>query len=62
MSTIQHQSEGLRRAVKWVSDERQYNTGQPLQKIMDEAISKFDLSPLEAEFLTRFVKEEAGKS
>jgi len=46
--------EDLRRAVKWVSGNLQEEPGQPLQSLVQEAIFKFDLSPLDADFLLRF--------
>ena len=44
----------LRRAVKWVSANLQENPGQPVQPLVQEAIFKFDLSPMDADFLIRF--------
>ena len=58
MTTIQPDSEDIRKAVKWISEERKHDSERPLGKILEEASRKFDLSPLEAEFLQRFVKDE----
>lgn len=55
---IQPESEDVRKAVKWVSEERKYSPEKSLNKLIEEAGLKFDLSPTDAEFLTRFVKEE----
>jgi hypothetical protein len=44
----------LRRAVKWVSGNLLENPDQPVQPLVQEAIFKFDLSPLDAEFLIGF--------
>jgi len=52
---IQPEGEEIRKAVKWVSGERQFEPGKDLNKIIEEACIKFDLSPKEAEFLRRFV-------
>ncbi len=49
--------EDLRRAVKWVSGNLLENPGQPVQPLVQQAIFKFDLSPLDAEFLIRFFGE-----
>ena len=46
--------EEIRRAVKWVSGRLQENPGQPVGPFVQEAIFKFDLSPLDAEFLIMF--------
>jgi hypothetical protein len=49
--------EPLRRAIRWLSDERQENPKRPLHQLIDEAALRFDLSPLEAEFLRRTIAE-----
>ena len=55
---IQPDSEEIRKAVKWIAEERKYNPDGPISKIIETAVFKFDLSPNDAEFITRFVKEE----
>ena len=44
----------LRRAVKWISGNLQEDPDQPVQPLVQEAIFKFDLSPLDADFLIGF--------
>ncbi len=56
--SIQPKGEELRKAVKWVSEERKYNPSQKLKDLIDEAALKFDLSPKEADFLLRQLVEE----
>jgi hypothetical protein len=46
--------EDIRRAVKWVSGNLQEDPDQPVQQLVQEAIFKFDLSPRDADFLSRF--------
>ena len=58
MTTIQPDSEEIRRAVKWITEERKHGDTLSLEKLLEEASRKFDLSPLETEFLQRFVKNE----
>ena len=58
MSTIQPQGEDLRKAVKWISEERQAGTAASPLQLAEQAAVKFNLSPKDVEFLTRFVKEE----
>ena len=58
MTTIQPDSENIRKAAKWVIEERKYNPNQLLGKLIEEASNKFDLSPLETEFLERFIRDE----
>ena len=54
---IQPEGENLRKAVKWVSEERVYNPAAGLNRLIESACMKFNLSPKEAEFLGRFVRE-----
>ncbi|MBC2695068.1 MAG: hypothetical protein HF982_07305 [Desulfobacteraceae bacterium] len=56
--SIQPEGEDIRKAVKWVSDQRKFKPGKDLNKIIEEACIKFNLSPKEAEFLRRFVLEK----
>ncbi len=58
MGTIQPEGEDLRKAVKWISEERKYNPDAKPVKLVEEACLKFDLSPKDADFLTRFVLDE----
>lgn len=58
MTTVQPDSENIRRATKWLLEERKYSPETPIAKLLEEAGMKFDLSPTEAEFLQRFVKDE----
>ena len=57
MTTVQPEGEDLRKAVKWISDERQYGTGKTLLKLVEEAGLKFNLSPLDQEYLVNFFRE-----
>ena len=50
--------EQLRKAVKWVSDERLEKPGAGLAKLIGDACVKFDLPPKDAEFLMRFFTEK----
>lgn len=61
MTTVQPKGESLRKAVKYISDIRTEKPEIDLKKLVDEASFKFDLSPKDTEFLTRFVKEESEK-
>jgi hypothetical protein len=55
---IQPQGEDLRKAVKWVAEERKYNPGKEIKAIIEEACLKFDLSPMDADFLLRKLFEQ----
>ena len=58
MSNIQPEGEGLRKAVKWISDERKYGAEKTLLKLIEKASLKFDLSPVDEEYLINFFKKE----
>ena len=60
MTTVQPQGEDLRKAVKWISEERKYNPQAQSLKLIEEACLKFDLSPMDAEYLLNFLKSEKG--
>ena len=55
--SIQPSGEDLRKAVKWVSEERQFNQGKDLKTLVEAACMKFDLSPKDADFLLRHLLE-----
>ncbi len=58
MSTLTPQGEDIRKAVKWVSEQLDADPDQPRGKLIEEAVFKFDLSPLEAEFLQNFFRKK----
>lgn len=56
MSTVLPQSESLRRAVQWISEELKANENQNKMQLLNEATLKFDLSPSEGDFLYNMYK------
>ncbi len=48
-----HLAVGLRKAIEWISLERQAEPERRLGLLIDEASRKFDLSPADSEFLYR---------
>lgn len=58
--SILPEGEQLRKAVKWVSDERNENPGTPLFTLIEKACLKFDLAPKDEEFLTRYLTENSA--
>jgi hypothetical protein len=56
--TIQPKGEDLRKAVKWVSEERKFNKEKKLKVLIEEACLKFNLSPVDADFLLRTLREQ----
>ena len=59
--SILPEGEQLRRAVRWISEIRQETPDASLPKLINEACVKFDLSPADTEFLSRFFAEEKSK-
>jgi hypothetical protein len=56
--TIHPKGEDLRKAVKWLSEERKYNKEKKLKALIEEACLKFNLSPVDADFLLRKLLEQ----
>ena len=54
MSTILPEGESLRKAVRWISEQAQENPNEKIYKFVNEAMSRFDLSPKDANFLLNF--------
>lgn len=60
-ASIPDPSEKLRKAISWISEETLANPGKKRSKILKEAELRFDLNPLECEFLDKkFSGEESG--
>ena len=54
---IEPQGEELRKAVKWISEERIDNPNKKIHQLIEAACLKFNLSPMDAEFLMRSLKD-----
>jgi hypothetical protein len=50
------EGEDLRRAVRWISTNLQEHPAQPLYRLIEEALFKFDLSPKDGEYLMNFFR------
>ena len=57
---IQPQGEDMRKATKWILEQRKFTPDLSAQKLIDQACLKFDLSPLEADFLSRLLKKQTA--
>ncbi|HDL07113.1 MAG TPA: hypothetical protein ENG35_00030 [Desulfobacteraceae bacterium] len=55
--SIQPEGEELRKAIRWVGEERKFNSSISPKDLVEKACLKFDLSPKNAEFLARFLYE-----
>ncbi|HKQ59730.1 MAG TPA: hypothetical protein VJS92_00515 [Candidatus Polarisedimenticolaceae bacterium] len=51
----------IKQAVKWIEDQLQDHPGADRVKLIDDASRRFDLSPLDADFLLRQLAERAPK-
>jgi len=58
MGTIMPEGEDIKRAIKWISLRREEMPGMPTAKLIEEAAFKFDLSPLDQEFLAGFFQKK----
>ena len=56
--SIEPQGEEIRKAVKWISEQRTENPEVNLMQLVESACLKFDLSPKDEEFLCRFLREQ----
>jgi len=56
--SIQPEGEDLRKAVKWVLEEASFCPEKTMADLISEACLKFDLSPIEAEFLAKTIQEK----
>ena len=55
--SIQPDGEDLRKAVKWISETLKYEPGKSRAETIQEACLKFDLTPMDAEYLAHLLKD-----
>ncbi len=53
MTTLMPEGDDLRKAVKWIAAERSSQPQENLAALIAAACLKFDLSPVDADFLLR---------
>ena len=58
MSSISPEGKDIRMAVKWISEHLQENPDKIVQKLVNEAILRFNLSPKDSEFLINFYSSQ----
>lgn len=51
------EGDAIRKALKWISAELTEHPEKPVQKLVSEAITRFDLSPKDSEFLIGFYRK-----
>lgn len=52
----------IKQAVKWIDDQLQDNPDADRVKLVDDASRRFDLSPLDTDFLFRHLAERGKKA
>ena len=57
--SVQPEGEEIRKAIKWISDNLE--EGKSKSKLIEEAALKFDLSPIQADFLLNFFSKTGVK-
>jgi len=57
MATIMPDSDDVQRAIKWISHALEEKPDQSVGKLVEQAVFKFDLSPVDSEFLIGFFKK-----
>ncbi len=62
MATIQPKGEKVRQAVKWISGELMEDESRKISLLIQDAASRFNLSPLEEEFLICFYQQKTDLS
>lgn len=56
MATIQPKGENIRRAVKWISAQREENPDKPINRLIQEACRQFNLTPKDELYLESFYR------
>ena len=59
VATIRPKGEKLRQAIRWISEEQQECKEKGIQRLIQEAGLRFNLSPKEEDFLVSFYQKGA---
>jgi hypothetical protein len=59
MATIIPEGEKVKQALRWISQERESDKGGNLAGLISNAAIRFNLSPMEEDFLYSFFRENA---
>lgn len=59
MTTIMPSDDAVRKAVRWISEQRLSHPETSWKRWVQEAISRFDLNPLQSDNLTHFYRKAA---
>jgi len=58
MTTIQPDSEMIKKAVKWIAGEKKDNPGKSRLQLIEEASINFNLTPVEVEYIAKLTTSE----
>jgi hypothetical protein len=61
MATIMPEGENIQKAIKWVSSNIEEDPKQSIPKLVEKAVFKFDLSPVDTEFLIGFFRKRGSE-
>jgi hypothetical protein len=59
MTQVMPKGENVRKAVKWISENLKEDPDQPVQKLINDAVLRFDLSPGDSELVINFYKKNS---
>jgi len=59
VNVLTRPGEQLKRAVQWISDQKQKQPESVISTLIDQAGLKYDLSPKDLDFLTRKLDQES---
>ena len=59
--SIQPKGDPIRKAVRWISEERRHDPAVKLNQLIEKAAVEFNLNPKDVVFLTKVVKEELAE-
>ena len=62
MATVMPEGEAIRKAVKWISSEMEEHPEKRRGELLNEAVTRFDLSPKDSEFLAEFYRKANNKA
>ena len=58
MTTIMPEGDNLRNAIKWIAELRNESSNLSDKDLVEKVCLKFNLSPIEADYLSRWIKEK----
>lgn len=61
MASVMPEGDALRQAVKWISQQLLDQPEQKLWPLINNAISRFDLNPRDAEYLIHFYQKDQNE-